>query len=147
MADSRLNERREETAALQLVLDSQPSADTEDLRPLLVDLPGQVEVPVLVGEVPGRDEEREDDPEHEGVDGEESAVVEEDAGPADQGGQYAEGCGDRRENEFRLVRDKDDVGVVEDVEPCAQCEDEGGYGVARKLCGKDVSAGRLNGGN
>ena len=59
------------------------------MRPLLVDLPFQVESVLLVSDVTGGNEEGKTDPQHERVPGEETAVIE-NASPTDQGGHNAQ---------------------------------------------------------
>jgi hypothetical protein len=58
------------------ILDAQTPVRPELPTPLRVDLPFEVERPLLVCHVPGRDDECETDPEEQGVDGKEGAVVE-----------------------------------------------------------------------
>lgn len=76
------------------ILDAQTPVRPEIPTPLRVDLPFEVERPLLVCHVSGRDDECETDPEEQGVDGEEGAVVEEDTGVANQTGEHDNSCGD-----------------------------------------------------
>jgi hypothetical protein len=87
-------------------------------RPLGVDFAFEVECPAFEGDVARDDEEGEADPEHEGVDSEEGAVIEEEAGPADQGCDDTNRGRDGGGNELRAVADADDVGMFPDIEPC-----------------------------
>lgn len=108
----------------QLVLNPQSPLGAEHATPLRVDLALEVERARLVGDVPRRDDEPEGDPEEERVACEEAAVVEQDSGPPQKGGEYADGSGDRREDELGAVPDADNVGVCPDVEPGEEAEDE-----------------------
>jgi hypothetical protein len=76
------------------ILDAQTSVRAEFPTPLRIDLPFEVERPLLVCHIPGRDHECEADPEEQGVDGKKGAVVKEDTGVADQAGEDNESCGD-----------------------------------------------------
>ena len=82
LGDSRFDERRKVSTALQFVLDAETTEDAELAGPLGVDFAFEVEGDAFVGEIPGDDEECECDPAEEGVEAEEGAVVEEDACPA-----------------------------------------------------------------
>ena len=128
-----LDESVEVPAALQLILDPQTAVDAQRLRPLRVDLSFQVEGAFLVGDVSRRDEEGEADPEEERVPSEETAVVEEDARPANEGSDDTEGGGEGGDDEFGAVTDADDVGVGPDVEPDEEGGDEAGEGVCGEL--------------
>lgn len=90
LAGSGLNEGREVAAAVELVLDAQTTGEPEHARPLRVDLALQVERAALVREVARGGDHGEHDPEQNVVDGEEATVVEEDAGPAEEGGDDAD---------------------------------------------------------
>ncbi len=129
----RLDERVEVPAAAQLVLHAQAAVEPEVARPLRVDLALEVERALLVRDVARRDEQREADPEQERVHGEERAVVEQDAGPADEGCEHGERGGDRRDDQLRLVPDADDVGVCPDVEVDEEGRDETRQGVHCEL--------------
>lgn len=83
LADGRLNEGAEVSAAVQFVLDAQAAEDAEVAGPLSVDFAFQVEGDALVGEVSGHDEQAESDPAHDRVHGQEGAVVKQDAGPSE----------------------------------------------------------------
>lgn len=129
LRDGGLDERVEVPAAVELVLHAQAAVEPEVARPLRVHFSLEVERALLVGDVPRGDEQREADPEEEGVDGEEGAVVEQDAGPADERGEHGERGGDRRDDELGAVPDADDVGVRPDVEVDEEGRDEARQGV------------------
>lgn len=129
----RLDERAEVPAAPQLRLDAHPPLRPEIPAPLRVDLALEVEGVLLVGDVPGHDEEGEADPEQEGVDREEHAVVEEDPRPSDQGGGDAQRGGDGGGNQLGDIPDANDVGVDPDVEPSEQAEDQSDERISREL--------------
>ena len=76
---------------------------------MLVDFSFQVESALLVGDVAGGNEESETDPQHEGVPGEETAVVEENPSPADQRGYDAQGGSNGGDNELLPVSNLDYV--------------------------------------
>jgi hypothetical protein len=82
-----MSARQEET---NLILDFQPALLSQIPTPLPVDLALEVERKVLVGDVTGGDDEGEAKPEEEGVDSEESSIVEDDAGVAEERGEEAE---------------------------------------------------------
>ena len=84
LRDGCFDERTEVTAAVELVLDAETTLCTKITRPLVVDFSLQIERPFLVCDVPGRDDKRKANPEQERIHGEERAVVEEDARPADK---------------------------------------------------------------
>jgi hypothetical protein len=125
LRDGRLDERREVAAAAERVLDARAAVAAELARPELVELALERERPLLVRDVAGCDEEREDGPEEHGVDREEHPIVEQDARPADERREHAEGRGERGEDELGLVRNAEDVGVRPDVEPGEDAENEG----------------------
>lgn len=129
-----LDERVEVPTALELVLDPEASVDADDLAPLRVDLALEVEGAFLVGDVARGDEQRKDHPEEEAVDGEEGAVVEEDAGPADEAGEQREAGGGGGDDQLRAVPDADDVCVGPDVEPDEEAGDEPSERIKCKLC-------------
>lgn len=124
LTDGSLDERTEITTAFELVLDPQSSLRTEVAGPLGVDLALEVECPALVGDVAGGDEEGKAEPEHECENGEERTVVEQDAGPSDEGCEDTEGGGHGGEDELGAVANTDDVSVGPDVEPCKEAEDK-----------------------
>ena len=124
LTDSSLDERTEITTTFELVLDSQPPFCAEVAGPLGVDLALEIECSAFVGDVPGSDEEGETYPEHECEYGEERTVVEEDAGPSDDGCEDTEGCSQCGEDELGAVAHAYDVSVGPDVEPCKKAEDE-----------------------
>lgn len=57
----------------------------------------------FVAELARDDQDSEDDPEEECVDGEERAVVEEESGTADEGSDEAKVCGDSGRDEFHTI--------------------------------------------
>jgi hypothetical protein len=87
------NERREIAAAMELILNAKTTEDTEITRPLGVDFTLKIEGDTAVAHVTRGDEETERNPEKKGVYGNEGAVVEENARPANEGGQKAKGGG------------------------------------------------------
>jgi len=84
LGDCGQDERTEVSTTFELILDRQTTGGTNVLGPLLVDLSLQIERALLVRNVAGSNEEGETDPQQEGVPGEETTIVEEDSGPADQ---------------------------------------------------------------
>jgi len=129
LADSRLDEWAEVPATAQPVLDAETTEGPEVSRPLGVDLPFEVERFLLVSDVSGGDHECEDDPEQEGVYGKEGAIVEQNTGPSDDGGDDPEeGC-HSRENEFGSVGYADDVGACPDIKPRKKTKDKGDRGI------------------
>ena len=100
---------------------------------MLVELSFQVESALLVSDVTGSDEEGKTDPQKEGVPGEETAIVEENTSPADQGGYDAHRGGDGRNDKLLRVSDSDNIGSIPDKEPGEQAENEGNQGVDRQL--------------
>lgn len=86
-ANGRFDVWREVPAALQEVLNSQASSNTEVARPLSVDFALEVESALFVRKVAGDHEKTERNPETECVHGEERAVVEKDPSPADESGK------------------------------------------------------------
>ncbi|KAG6877717.1 hypothetical protein C0993_004654 [Termitomyces sp. T159_Od127] len=133
LRDRGLDERGEVPAARELVLHARTAGDAERAGPLCVELTAEVECLPAVTGVPRCDEEGEDEPEGEGVDGEERAVVEDYAGPAEERGEDAGGGGDGGDYELGAVADADYVGVVPNVEPGEQAEDERDERVACQL--------------
>lgn len=87
----------------------------------------------LVGDIAWHDEESEANPQQEAVDGQEHAVVKENAGPSDQGCDYAERGSDGGGDELGDVSNTNNVGVGPDVEPSEQTEDESNKRVSREL--------------
>ena len=98
-----------------------------------VDLALEVECASFVGDVTWDDEHSEAEPEEESEYGEEGAVVEEDTGPADEGGDDTDGGGESGEDEFWAVTDANDICVGPDVEPGEETEDHGYDGVDGEL--------------
>ena len=96
---------------------AQPAGGAELAGPLAVDLAFEVECAPFVGEVAWDNESGKDEPEEEGVDGKEGAIVKEDTCPADDAGEKSQDCGDGGRYQFCSVGGEDDVGVFEDVEP------------------------------
>lgn len=139
-ADGSLDVWREVSAAFQEVLNRQPPSDTEVARPLGVDFAFEVEGSLFVRNVSGDDEEAERNPEADGVNGEEGAIVEENSGPTNErceetgGSSNGRGCSSggmswrcrRQENdkeqgrltyEFPPVAYCNNVGFCPDIEP------------------------------
>lgn len=133
LADGGLDEGVEVATAAELILNAQPAVNTEGAGPLGVELALEVERVLLVGDVPGRDEERERDPEEEGEPREEGPVVEQNAGPADERGEDGNRGGSGGDDELDAVADANDVGVRPHVEPDEQAGDEAGQRVRREL--------------
>jgi hypothetical protein len=124
LADGGLNEWGKITATLELILDAHATFGTEFLRPLVVDLALEVESAPLVGHVSRDDKESECDPGEEGVPSEEAAIIEEDAGPTNDGGEKPNGSSEGGDDEFWTVASADDVGVLPDVEPGEETDEE-----------------------
>jgi hypothetical protein len=76
LANGRLDKGAKVSAALQTVLYAQATLITELAGPLGIDLSLEVKRAPAISDVTWNDEQREADPEKEGVDGEERAVVE-----------------------------------------------------------------------
>lgn len=133
LTDRRLDERGEVPAAPELILDTEATLCAEVSGPLGVDFSFEVERAAFVGEVAWHDEEDESDPEKECVDGEEGAVVEENAGPPDEGGDDADRGGEGGDDEFGSVACTHDIGVLPDVEPRQEGKDERCESVRRQL--------------
>lgn len=93
----------------------------------------KVECPLFVGHVAWRDEQCEADPEEEAVDGEEGAIVEEDAGPTDERRENAESGCDGGNDQLGVVSNTDDIGVVPDVEPDEKAGDKTSERIATEL--------------
>lgn len=91
-AGARFDERAVVPATAETVLHPSAVDYGELARPLEVNFAFEIEVPLFVGDVAGRYEDGEGDPEDEGVDAEKGAVVEEDPAPADDRGYEAEHC-------------------------------------------------------
>ena len=127
------HERTKVTTALELILDCQTTTGPEVLRPLLVELPFQVESAFLVGDVTGSNEEGKTDPQHKRVPGEETAVVEKNACPADQGGYDAHRGSNRGNDELLRISNSDDIRSIPHEEPREQAKNEGHQGVDRQL--------------
>ena len=115
------------------------------MRPLLVKLPFKAESALLVSDVTGGNEEGKTDPQQECVPGEETAIVEENTSPADQGGHDAQQGSDRRNDELLRVSDSDNVNSIPDEEPHEQAENEGNEGVDHQLQSGCSVAERKNG--
>jgi len=117
LAQRSLNVRRKVPTAPQLILHDQPPVCTEPPRPLRVDLALQIKRPSFIRHISRDQHQRKDHPEEEGVRREEGAVVEQDAGPAEEGGEEAGGACEGGEDEFGAVAGADDGSVGGDVEP------------------------------
>lgn len=133
LGDRGQHERTEVSTALELILDRQTATSAQVLRPLLVELSFQIESAFLVVDVTRGNEEGETDPQQEGVPGEETAVVEENASPADEGGYDAQRGGNSGNDKFLRISDSDYVGSIPNMEPREQAENEGNQGVDRQL--------------
>lgn len=127
---------REIAAAFELALDKHTVARIKGATPLGVYFALEVETTTTVCDVAWDEEECKGDPRKESVDGKEGAVVEKDAGPADEGGEKTEACGDSGENELWPVGDADDVAVWPDIEPGEEGDDKGGERVEGELEGR-----------
>jgi len=125
LGDGGFDEWGKVTAALELVLDAHATFGTESLGPLVTDLSLEVESAPLVGNVAGDDHESECDPGEEGIPCEEAAIIEENAGPAHDGGKDTDGGSEGGDNEFWPVAYADDVGMLPDIEPGKETDDEG----------------------
>lgn len=136
LTDGGFNERVEISAALELVLYTKTAVEAKDTRPLGVDLALEVEGALLVRDIAWGNEQGETDPEEEGVPGEECAIIEEDAGPTDEGGEYAHRRSGRRDDELGHISHTNDIGVCPNIEPNEQRGDESGNGISRELSEK-----------
>lgn len=105
-----------------------------------IDFAFDVELAALVGDIPGQDKENKDDPEEKRVSGEEGAIVEEQAGPTDEGGKDAQTRTHGGDDQLGAVTDPNDVSVLPDVEPGEETHDEAGEGVDCQLINGFVSA-------
>ena len=132
LGDRGQHERTKISTALELILDRQSTGGPEVLRPLLVDLPFQVESLLLVSDVTGGNEEGKTDPQHGRVPGEETAVIE-NPGPTDQGGHDAQRGSDCGNDGFLHISDSDNVISIPHKEPREQTENEGDQGIDRQL--------------
>ena len=94
------------------------------MGPLLVDLPFQVESALLVSDVTGGKEEGKTDSQQEHIPGEETAVVEESANPANQEGHDAQRGSDCGNNEFLRISNSDNISSIPHEEPREQVENE-----------------------
>jgi hypothetical protein len=126
-----LDERGEKAATIKLILNTKPLGDVKFPRPLRVDLAVEIEIAPPEGHITRNYEEGETYPKEECVHGEEGAVVKEDASPANNGRDDAEGSGDSGDDKFAAVSYSDDVGMLPDVKPsakhkCCACERIGG---------------------
>lgn len=65
------------------------------------------------------------DPQKEGIDSQEAAVVEDDAGPPDDGGEQRHARGDGGKDQLDVVPDPYDVRMLPDVEPRGEDEAKG----------------------
>lgn len=124
LCDCRFHERREVPTARELGLYPCAPRLAEHLRPLSIDLALEIERVLLVGDIAWGNEQTEGYPHKEGVNGEEGAVVEEDAGPPDKGCEDAEARCNSGEDELRAVAYAYNVGVLPDIEPGEEAEDK-----------------------
>ena len=121
-----LDKRGKIAAAIKLILDAHAAFCAKFLGPLGVDLALEIEGAPFVGDIARSDQEGECDPGEEGVPCEEATVVEDDASPADDGSEDANRSCEGREDELLAVTGADDIGVLPDVEPGKETNDEGG---------------------
>lgn len=133
MRNCGLNERREKPATIELILNTKPIADTKVTTPLRVDFAVEIEIPPLEGHIPRNYEEGEAYPKEERVNGEEGAIVKEDAGPANYRRDNAKASGDRGGDEFAAVANSDDIGMFPNVKPSAKQKDGACEGVSGEL--------------
>ena len=124
LADGCLDERAEKATAVELILNAPTARNAERARPLGVDLTLEVEGTLLIGDVAGRNEDGEADPEKESVPGEEGTIVEDDAGPADERGEHSKRGSGRGDDKLGRVADTNDVGVVPEVKPDKEAGDQ-----------------------
>ena len=140
LADRSLDKGAEIAAATKLILYAKSSRIAQIPRPLRVDLAFEVECAPLVCHVAGNDKKAKAYPEKECVDCEEGAIVEEDAGPANEGGDDAKRGGEGGYDEFGPVTDPDDVCISPYVKPGQQAKYGGNEGIYRELHSTSVSA-------
>ena len=133
LANGSLDERGKVAAAIKLILDTHAAFCAKFLGPLGIDLALEVEGALFVGDIAGSDKEGECDPGEEGVPCEKATVVEEDTSPADDGGEDADRSCEGGEDELLGVASADDIGMVPDVEPGKETNDEGGEQIKRHL--------------
>jgi len=117
LTDGGSHERREVPTAAQHVLDAQSASHSKALRPLCVDLALEIECSPFVGEVTGGEEENEDNPEEESVNGEEGTIVEEESGPPDETGEDSETTGKGGHDKFGTVPNANNIRSFQNVEP------------------------------
>ena len=133
LADGSLDERRKIATAFELILDAHAAFRAEFLGPLGVDFALEVERAFFVSDISRSNQKGESDPGEECVPCEEAAVIEEDTGPADDGGEDAYTSCEGGEDKLLTVSSTDDVGVLPDVEPGKETNDEGGERVKGHL--------------
>ena len=122
LADGSLDKGAKIAAAAKFILYAKSSRVAQIPRPLRVDLAFEIERAPLVCHVAGNDKEAKAYPEKECVDCEEGAIVEEDAGPANEGGDDAKRGGEGGDDEFGPVTDPDDVCISPNVKPGQQAK-------------------------
>lgn len=133
MRNRGLNERGEKPATIELILDTKPIADPKVTTPLSIDFAVEIKIPPLEGHIPRNYEEAEAYPKEERVNGEEGAIVKEDAGPANYRRDNAKASSDRGGDEFAAVAYSDDVGMFPDVKPSAKQKGGACKGISGKL--------------
>jgi hypothetical protein len=135
LRDGGLDEWGEKTTTFKLILDTKPFINAKS-TPLRVDLAVKVEVAPLEGEVPRNYEKAKTYPEEEGVHRKERTIVEENAGPTDDRSDDTETGGDGGEDEFCVVANPDDIGMLPDIKPRAEKKYGACEGVTRELWGE-----------
>lgn len=106
------------STALQLVLYPQSARCSKCTRPLCVDLALKIERAVSVGHITWSDKEGKGNPGKEGVHGEKAAVVHEDASPAHEGSEDADGSRKGGYDELRAIANTDNICAGPGIEPC-----------------------------
>lgn len=123
----------EETATSELILDTEPFVEAKGATPLKVDLAVEVEIALLKSEVSRYDEKDETYPLGEGVDGEERAVIKEEAGPTNDRSNNPDGSRNCGDGEFIAVAYPDDVGTIPDIKPSAKQKYHASEGIEGEL--------------
>jgi hypothetical protein len=129
LTDGRFDERTEVPTASETVLYAQTTCVAKVTGPLGVNLAFEVKCTPTISQVSGYDEQGETYPKKESVNCEEGAVVEEDAGPTDERGDYTEGSGEGRKDEFRSISNAYNIGVGPCIEPGQETENDGNEGI------------------
>ena len=119
-----LDVRREVSTAHELILHTHPALQSKFLRPHGVQFPFQIECALFVCDVARCDEEGKAYPEHECVDGEEGAIVEEDSGPAYERSNDAQRGGNCGDDKLGLIGYSYNVSMCPDIEVSKDAEYE-----------------------